>query len=122
MPHKPLIACTTPGCPGLRSNKGCSRCGWTPSQRGWKSDKERGTRTERGYDNTWLRLRARKLRDKPLCEPCEAKGLVVVATQVHHLKPFKGLHDPLRLDWDNLQSVCDACHGLATRGQSIVRR
>jgi 5-methylcytosine-specific restriction endonuclease McrA len=51
-----------------------------------------------------------KLRQDPLCELCEEQDIVTAATQVHHRKAFHGLQDPLRLDWDNLQSLCEECH------------
>ena len=37
--------------------------------------------------------------------------------QVHHIIPFKGKHDPLRLAWHNLESLCRACHGMKTGAQ-----
>jgi 5-methylcytosine-specific restriction endonuclease McrA len=30
--------------------------------------------------------------------------------EVNHKKPFDGIDDPLRLDWDNLESLCLPCH------------
>ena len=120
MPKKPPTLCRPP-CPGLWNGERCTVCDRKPSQTGWADDKQRGTRQARGYDNDWLKLRARKLRDKPLCEVCEEAGKIVVATQVHHVKPFRGLRDPLRLDMRNLQSVCDACHGRLTSSQSFRR-
>jgi len=81
------------------------------------SDAQRGTRQERGYDKTWLRLRAAKLAEDPLCERCLAAGQTQEAHEVHHKIPFQGLDDPLRLDWDNLESLCRPCH----RGVRHVR-
>ena len=36
---------------------------------------------------------------------------------VDHIKPFHGIADPLRLDWDNLQSICRTCHNQKTHGR-----
>lgn len=82
----------------------------------WKSDRDRGTRQQRGYDNAWLKLRKRKLAADPLCEYCLKKKpeVVTVAAQAHHIVPFRGRNDPLRLDWDNLASTCVRCHGELT--------
>ena len=40
----------------------------------WKAKKERecGTRTKRGLDNRWLRLRDLAIRERPYCEYCGA--------------------------------------------------
>jgi len=66
-------------------------------------------------DPRWKRLRAAKFRENPLCEKCEAKGMVVMAKEVHHKIPFQTGRTPeeverLAFDWDNLQSLCITCH------------
>ena len=73
----------------------CSVCG---RLHGWKADSERGTRQERGYDDAWLRLRAHHLAEHPLCVDCEGSGRVAIAVEVHHVRPFRGVDDPGRLD------------------------
>ncbi len=112
MPRRTPTICGKSGCSGLWTGERCTKCNRTPKSSGWQSDKERGTRQERGYGNDWLKLRAAKLRADPLCERCLAMKpeRVTEAVQVHHIKPFHGLDDPLRLDWDNLLSVCVDCH------------
>ena len=123
MPSKPLTMCRTPGCRSLCKGGLCDACkakSGTSGKTNWRDDKVRGTRTQRGYGYDWLRLRKRKLKANPFCEECErkaeAEGLVstVLAEEVHHKVPFKGINDPLRLDWDNLESLCRACHGRRT--------
>ena len=64
----------------------------------------------RGYDAAWRRLRLDHLAANPLCEKCRRGGRVTAATQVHHIRRFNGLDDPLRLDSRNLESICDPCH------------
>lgn len=118
MPTKPLRTCSTPGCPNLTNGGRCDECKSKTGNGGWQDDRTRGTRTERGYDNTWLRLRKRKLIASPLCEECEKSGRLTAAEEVHHKQPFHGKHDPLRLDWENLESLCRACHGTKTARQS----
>lgn len=44
---------------------------------------------------------------------CEAKldGCTGLAVEVHHKKPIQTEEGwPLRLEWDNLEAVCTACH------------
>lgn len=68
----------------------------------------------RGYDREWGQLRAWYIVRYPLCEHCEAKGLVVPAREVDHIVPFRSPSDPLRLDETNLQSLCRPCHAKKT--------
>ena len=114
MPATTPRTCPTFGCDGLWNGKRCTRCDRRPPKHGWQSDKWRGTSTQRGYDARWTRLRNAKARHDPLCESCLEEGLAVPMTSVDHVIPFKGRHDPLRLDWDNLQSLCEDCHKAKT--------
>ena len=110
MPTKPATIC--PKCGTLKRGE-CPQCG--TGRRGWPTD--RGTRQERGYDNDWIKLEARKKEANPFCEQCEREGRIVPTDQVHHIVAFKGRDDPLRLDWDNLESLCTACHAKETGGR-----
>lgn len=63
----------------------------------------------------WKRLRLVKLRDNPLCEVCEKKGITKMADDVHHIQSFMSVDNPearkaLAFDYDNLMSLCDECH------------
>ena len=66
------------------------------------------TTDERGYGSGWPRLRLAKLAANPACEAM-IKCHGMVATEVHHKKPIAQFPH-LRLDWDNLLSVCHPCH------------
>ncbi len=118
MPRKPLRPCNTPRCRGLTRDGSCEVCGARAGSCGWRGHNK--TRTQRGYGNDWLRLRKRKLQANPLCEECERKAetsgrlTVALAEQVHHKTPFNGVNDPLRLDWNNLEALCRACHRAKT--------
>lgn len=72
--------------------------------------KPRGTTKQRGYGADWEKVRDAYAAAHPLCERCESMGLVTVMQEVHHKQPFKGVADPLRLQWSNLMSVCGNCH------------
>ncbi|HLO59818.1 MAG TPA: HNH endonuclease signature motif containing protein [Bacteroidales bacterium] len=66
-------------------------------------------------DPRWKRLRAAKLRDNPICEICEQKGIVRQTEEIHHKKPFeisanREELERLAFDYDNLISLCIACH------------
>lgn len=65
---------------------------------------------QRGYDHRWNELRNRFIVINPLCRMCEQEGRVEPATEVDHIIPFIGLEDPLRVQWENLQSLCHSCH------------
>jgi len=60
----------------------------------------------------WRRLRSAKLRANPLCERCLSRGKVSLTTEIHHIKPFdiEGDWVELAYDFDNLISLCTACH------------
>lgn len=64
----------------------------------------------------WRRKRERILRrDKYLCVECRrygrrgADGLPIAAVTVHHIVPLE-IDPTRRMDNDNLQSLCKACH------------
>jgi hypothetical protein len=56
----------------------------------------------------WLEIRERQLREKPLCERCEAEGLIEVATVVHHLDAHRG--DVAKFFGGPFQSLCKRHH------------
>lgn len=43
-----------------------------------------------------------------VCVLCKSEGHVTKATDADHIIPFHGKQDPLRLDWNNLQPVCQS--------------
>ena len=70
-------------------------------------DAARGSANERGYDRRWQGIRLNYLKHNPLCAECSKKGIIKIASEVHHIKPLAdgGSHDT-----DNLMSVCHKCH------------
>jgi 5-methylcytosine-specific restriction endonuclease McrA len=63
----------------------------------------------------WKRLRLMKLRNNPLCEQCKSNGVVVPATEVHHIIPVESVVSEsqmcaLMFQYNNLMSLCHACH------------
>jgi 5-methylcytosine-specific restriction enzyme A len=57
----------------------------------------------------WRKVRAFKLAISPLCEQCEAKGVVTPAEHVHHRKPRHAFPE-LAYEVSNLESLCLPCH------------
>ena len=84
-------------------------------------DKRRGSASERGYDAAWHKLREIKVKQNPLCEDCEQDGLTVIVNEVDHIIPISGRDDPLRLDMENLRSMCKTCHTRKTKNDSYIR-
>ena len=114
MPRRPNVPCRHRGCPAIVSPTigWCEKHAREPQderkakQRQW--DAKRGTAKERGYDATWRRLRMMVLRAQPICAICRHDPAVMV----DHIVPMaKGGE---RLDRDNLQGLCNTCHGRKT--------
>jgi len=104
MPSLPPHACATAGCPS-RVPHGRARCPSCERRR----EQQRGSAAARGYDARWRAYRRRYLGKNPLCVLHLAKGEVVAAAVVDHVKAHKG--DP-ELFWDpaNHRAVCKPCH------------
>jgi 5-methylcytosine-specific restriction protein A len=111
MPQRAPSACRRPGCAGLVRAGVCSRCGPLRSQVQAAHDEQRGTAAQRGYGGRWQRLRLAFLSEHPLCAHCLACGIVVPATDVHHLVPRR---DGGSDEESNLQALCHACHSRVT--------
>ncbi|CEF48308.1 unnamed protein product [uncultured bacterium] len=80
-----------------------------PPKRAWNRA-NRDVDTNRFYaGDPWRRLRRLKLLGSPLCELCQARGILVAATVVHHRLELRD-HPGLAFDLENLQSLCPACH------------
>lgn len=66
-------------------------------------------------DRRWKLLRQAKMRANPVCERCDANNKVSPTEEVHHIIPFEWgksqyEREELAFDYDNLLSVCVACH------------
>src|SRR5450432_2780301 len=112
MPIAAQRPCKFPGCPQLVDSGTCSK-------HARKYDEARGSASARGYDATWRRLRRMVLAGEPLCRECELKDLVVLAVEVDHIVPLR--LGGSRLDSENLQPLCRACHSRKTMRESVGR-
>lgn len=102
--------CSKPGCPELTPQ---GRCAGHKAE----AEKARGTRTQRGYTNTWLRRSERYVARHPLCA-IRRPGCTLRATLPDHWPldrrqlVAQGVADP---DADeHLRPACAQCHGRAT--------
>lgn len=67
------------------------------------------------HTSQWLRLRRAVLTAHPLCERCQAEGMITAATEVHHVRPVeealsKAERRQRMYDPSNLQALCHDCH------------
>lgn len=85
-------------------------------------DQWRERSDKRGYDTVWKNLRNAFIEENPLCRHCEERGLMTLATEVDHIRPFQGINDPLRLNSENLQSLCHSCHVTKTYRDNTTGR
>lgn len=85
------------------------------------SDRQRGSRHERGYTSEWERARLQFLREYPLCghrptphppvmSRCYDEQRVTAATVVDHVVPHRGDRALFWARETNWQSLCRACH------------
>jgi len=109
-PIKPKRPCTHPGCPELVDS---GRCEKHRVQQRLQSQSRRDNAHLHLYSTEWKKIRARKLREDPLCAECEKQGRLVLATVCDHIVPHKG-DLTLFYDYDNLQGLCTRCHAVKT--------
>ena len=62
------------------------------------------------HSKEWQAVRRRVLqRDNYLCQVCKRAGRITPATTVHHIKAVRVDYSK-RLDPNNLETICKACH------------
>jgi 5-methylcytosine-specific restriction enzyme A len=122
--EKALRFCSWPGCNQLGKGQYCeehqAQHEMLRQENNRQYNRQRGSAASQGYDNQWNKVRLAYLRKNPLCEECQKNGLVVPAVLVHHRKELKDGGD--RLNPENLESVCNACHERIHGPQRWVRR
>ncbi|WP_192820185.1 HNH endonuclease [Rufibacter sp. LB8] len=70
------------------------------------------------YTSTaWRKLRARKLANDPLCTHCQKKGIITLGSDIDHVLSIAKRPD-LKLDYDNLQTLCKSCHSIKTSSEN----
>ena len=108
MPKKALHLCCKAGCGTLTRNKYCDK-------HTYEKNRYNRERTDRQYTDfyktkEWLTVRGIALaRDRYQCVMCKRKGIITMATMVHHIIPVKKDWNK-RLELSNLMSLCECCH------------
>lgn len=105
MPRKPMRPCSHPGCPNLTEGRFCEE--HVKLQNHNYERYERNPQTKRKYGRAWKRIRDREIKEKPYCQVCLSKGIMVEAEEVHHKVPLSegGTHAR-----ENLVCLCASCH------------
>ncbi len=102
----PLKPCAWPGCNRL-VELGTIYC--REHEKQYKREHNRTRNIDPFYGrNTWKKVRAKFMKEHPLCEDCRQKGLVTPATEIHHIVPVAQGGE--RFDEKNLVALCHRCH------------
>lgn len=105
MPFKMGLACRAPGCGNVVRGGG-----YCEDHQYMAKAKQREKKVNPFYSSAaWKGARARYRARHPLCERCEAKGIVKPTDMVHHITPIEG--GGQKLAESNFESLCWACHG-----------
>lgn len=109
--------CAVPGCGKLTLGRWCEL--HTKSKYVARPyDQLRGSSSARGYDGDWQKLRLVALRrDNFLCLECLKSDRPTPARDVDHIIPISESPE-LRLELDNLQSLCKKHHDIKTRKET----
>ena len=75
--------------------------------------KKFGTSNEQGYDWKWAKVSKLVRRQEPICRHCKDK----LAEMVDHIVPLRQGGERLALD--NLQPLCNKCHGIKTEADKV---
>lgn len=107
MPRKPKQSCAYPNCPELTYDRYCDK-----HKKQINKEYNRYTRDDNSktfYNSTaWRKLSSLQLKKEPICAACLQAGRITPATISDHIKPIR--EGGARLDINNLQSLCRACH------------
>ena len=111
---RPKSICKHPACGKLIDRAGyCDKHQAVQDQYEAQRRNNRSHNFSKMYGWEWRKVRNNFIKANPLCVICFAKGLIVPANVVDHIKPHKG---DKNLFWneDNYQSLCKPCHDAKT--------
>ncbi|WP_078392089.1 HNH endonuclease [Shouchella patagoniensis] len=132
MPPKPLRSCKAPACGKLTREKYCEdhehltekdkRDKWIQYDKTKRYTEENKSYNAFYKSPQWIGMReAVKRRDKGLCVKCQMQKRLVPMAIVDHIRPLKDDWS-LRLNPENLQSLCHACHNIKTARENADRK
>ena len=110
MPRRPKKPCGYPGCPELTESSYCEK--HQKEVYSHYNKYRRNPESKRRYGRAWKRIRDRYIAKEPFCELCKANGRMVLAEEVHHIKPLSAGGDSSE---ENLLALCKSCHSRITR-------
>lgn len=110
---KALKVCMKPGCNNLTRNKYCEiHIKKEEAEQQKRYDRINRNQKAREFyrSKEWFKVRSKRMKiDFGLCVKCRAEGRLTKANVVHHKEELLKRWDK-RLDLDNLESLCHACH------------
>jgi 5-methylcytosine-specific restriction protein A len=115
MPWLPQRPCRHPGCPNLTDGGYCETHKDEERKRAAESNSryDRQTRDKNKYafyhSPSWTALAKAQLKRTPYCEECYRQGGMNEAVIADHIVSIDEDY-ARRLDKENLQSLCRACH------------
>lgn len=101
MPTRIPRPCAHPRCPKTAMREG--RC----TEHASVYDNTRPCAAKRGYDRTWVKLRAQVLAENPVCERCPAPS-----REVDHIDGNSRNNER-----SNLRALCKSCHSRRTAAE-----
>ena len=119
MPRRPKRPCGYPGCPELTDGSYCEK--HQKEVYSHYNKYRRNPESKRRYGRAWKRIRDRYIAKEPFCELCKANGRMVLAEEVHHIKPLSEINEEYEVDPINdLIPVCPNCHAMLHRQQNGI--
>lgn len=107
MPQKPLKPCWVIGCPNtIREGKYCKL--HVHTEKKIRKPDTRKSAYKRGYNAEFLLIRARVLRENPICDICGINK----STTAHHIPDY--VQGTSHKDYE-YQAVCAGCHNKLRR-------
>lgn len=94
----------------------------TRQERGREHDARRADQPSRAWYKTraWQNRRAMQLVEHPLCQRCEARGVITSATVANHNPPHGDDYE--RFFWGPLESTCKPCHDGEIQREEVQQR
>ena len=109
VPRKPKRPCSYTSCPHLTDGRFCEE--HQKQENKYYEKYQRSPQVKKRYGYQWRKIRAKFVKDNPLCVKCLEQDRLTPVEEVHHILPLSkgGTHDV-----DNLMALCKSCHSKIT--------